>query len=90
MIKREVAELLVFLSDSYPTFDVTQSRINTWTRLLKDQDYKQVMKNAEKYVTKHKFPPSVADIREVVSESRQKTFIDKVKQWESDAVGYKP
>lgn len=63
MTKRQVAELLKFINDIYPNMDVTQSRIDTWSKMLKDQNPAIVMKNAEKYAVSNKFPPSIADLR---------------------------
>lgn len=90
MTKRQVAELLKFISDVYPSFDLTQSRIDTWYALLKDQNPAVIMKNAERYVSTQKFPPTIADLKEVKVESRSNDFLKKLDQWERDAVGRKP
>jgi hypothetical protein len=87
MIKREVAELLKFLNDSYPSLEVTQSRIDTWTRLLKDQNPARVMRNAERYITEQKFPPTIADLREPNLEAHSNDFLAKVREWEKNANG---
>ncbi len=86
MTKRQVFDLLTFLKDVYPNLEVTQSKINTWTRLLKNQDPVRVMKNAEKYVLSNKFPPTIADLTEKDIEERRNDFLEKAKQWESEAV----
>jgi len=62
MTKRQVAELLKFVNDIYPNVHLTQSRIDTWHALLKDQNPAAVMKKAEEYVLVNTFPPSVADL----------------------------
>jgi len=62
MTKRQVAELLRFLNDIYPNVHLTQSRIDTWHALLKNQNPAAVMKKAEEYVLVNTFPPSVADL----------------------------
>ncbi|WP_200415971.1 replicative helicase loader/inhibitor [Virgibacillus salexigens] len=90
MTKREVAELLKFLNDSYPNLEVTQSRIDTWSRLLKDQNPAVVMRNAERYVIDQKFPPTIADLRERRLAAHSNSHLEKVKQWEEKAIGYKP
>lgn len=63
MTKRQVAELLKFLNDVYPSVELTQSRIDTWAALMKDQNPAKVMKKAEEYALKNKFPPTISDLR---------------------------
>jgi len=62
MTKRQVTQLLAFLNDVYPNLEVTQSRIDTWFALMKDQNPATVMKKAEDYVLKNSYPPTVADL----------------------------
>lgn len=62
MTKRQVAELLKFLHDVYPSVELTQSRIDTWHKLLKDQNPATVMRKAEEHVLRNKFPPTIADL----------------------------
>lgn len=87
MTKRQIAEILKFLNDVYPSVELTQSRIDTWAKLLKDQNPAVVMKNAERYAMENKFPPSIAQLRENKTESRNKDFVQKVREWEGKAVG---
>ncbi len=86
MTKRQVGELLKFLNDVYPNFEITQSRIDTWSRLLRNQDPVKVMKRAENHAISNKFPPSVADLSERKIEAHSSDFLDKVQQWKRDAV----
>lgn len=86
MTKRQVAELLKFLNEVYPNFEITQSKIDTWAHLMKRQNPAKVMRRAEKYALENKFPPSVADLSERTTEAYSNDFLDKVKQWERDAV----
>jgi len=90
MIKKEVARLLIFINAVYPNFEVTQDKIDAWTSLLADQDAETIMKNAERYAMSNKFPPVVADLRVVRLESKTTGFLDKMKEWEREAVGSKP
>lgn len=87
MTKRQVAELLKFLNDIYPHFEITQSRINSWSRLLRDQNPAKVMMRAESYVIDNKFPPAIADLAEKKLEAHSNDFLAKVRQWEREAVG---
>lgn len=86
MTKRQVFDLLTFLKDVYPNLEVTQSKIDTWTKLLSNQDAAKVMKKAEFYAVDNKFPPTIADLTERNIEARRSDFLEKAKQWERDAV----
>lgn len=62
MNKEQIFELLTFLHNVYPRLEVTQSRIDTWHALMKDQNPAMVMRKAEEHVMRNAFPPSVADL----------------------------
>ncbi|MBP1950260.1 replicative helicase loader/inhibitor [Virgibacillus litoralis] len=90
MNREKVFEVLRLLADAYPSFSIDQIKIDTWARLLKDQNPAVIMRNAERYALENKFPPSLSDLREVKKEARSKDFLRKRREWESAAVGYKP
>lgn len=90
MNRKQVFEVLELLNDAYPNFSIGQSKIDNWTRLLKDQNPVIVMRNAERYALGNKFPPSISDLRETRLESYTNDFLNKRKSWEGEAVGYKP
>lgn len=90
MTKREVAKVLAFLNSVYPNFEVTQNKIDAWTRLLKDQNPAVVMRNAERYALNQKYPPALSELREVKTEAKSNDFLKKLDEWERKAVGYKP
>lgn len=90
MTKEQVFELLQFINAVYPSFEITQPRIDTWASLFRDQDPTRVMKNAEYYVLEHKFPPSVADLREVKTEANNSDFLKKAEEWRLKASGGQP
>lgn len=90
MKREEVKEVFKLIKSVYPQFEVDTGKIDTWTRLMKDQNPAVVMRNAERYVLEQKFPPTIADIRETKLEAHSNDFLKKVAQWEGDAVGYKP
>lgn len=90
MNREQVFEVLKLLNDAYPNFDFDQYKINTWAKLLNDQNPAIVMQNAEKYALENKFPPSLSDLRETRLESFTNTFLEKRKNWESEALGYQP
>ncbi|GGJ61801.1 replicative helicase loader/inhibitor [Virgibacillus salexigens] len=90
MNRENVYEVLKLLSNAYPSFDFDQSKIDTWTRLLKDQNPAVIMQNAERYVLENKFPPSLSDLRVTKKEAHTKSFLNTLDKWEREAVGYKP
>lgn len=90
MNKEQVFEVLKLLNDAYPNFSIDQSKIDTWSKLLHGQDPSIVMRNAETYALENKFPPSLSDIRERRQEAFSSDFLGKRKQWEREAIGYKP
>lgn len=90
MNKEQVFEVLKLLNSAYPNFHIDQNKIDTWTRLLKNQCAATIMRNAENYALENKFPPAIADLRENRRESFTNDFLSKVKDWEREAVGNKP
>lgn|SRR5690625_4163382 len=62
MTKKQVFELLKFLRDAYPNLEVTQSRVDTWSKFMKDQNPAIVMRKAEEHVLNNKFPPTISDL----------------------------
>ncbi len=89
MNREQVKEMFKFLKDVYPQLEVSSSRVDTWTQLLKDQNPAKVMRNAERYALENKFPPSVADIREPITEASNSDFLQKTKKWREQASGGK-
>jgi hypothetical protein len=64
LTKKDVAGLFKFIRSIYPTFEVDQYKINTWTDMLKDQNPATIMRNAERHAMVNKFAPTIADLRE--------------------------
>lgn len=90
MNREQVFEVLSLLKAAYPSFQVDQGKIDNYSKLLKDQNPAVVMRNAERYALENKFPPSIYDLRETRLESYTNNFLDKRKNWESEAVGFQP
>lgn len=85
MNKKEVASLFKFLRSIYPSFEVDQYKINTWSHMLADQDPARVMKNAERFALENKFPPVLADLREKNLEAYNSNILKQIKEWEKNA-----
>jgi hypothetical protein len=84
--KEQVFELMKFIRNVFPSFDFDQDKLNTWHRLLKDQDPVNVMKVAERFALEQKFPPVIADLRERKL-NYQTNILEKIKEWENNASG---
>lgn len=74
-----------FLRDVYPSFDFDQKKLDTWHRLLKDQNPEKITRNAERFALESKFPPVIADLRERNHEAYKSTILEQIKEWEKDA-----
>lgn len=87
MDRENVKELFKLIVQVYPNFEVSTAKIDTWTRLMKNQKHDRVITRAERYVLENKFPPTIADLSERHIEARTDDFLEKARQWECDAVG---
>lgn len=86
MTRDEVKELFKFLTYVYSNFEVSSEKLDVWTRLLRNQNAKRVMQRAERYALEHRFPPTIADLIERVTEVHRNDFLEKVQKWKEDAV----
>lgn len=89
MNKEQVFEVLQLIGHVYPNFEVTQEKLDVWHKLLKDQNPAVVMKNAERHVLESKFPPVIADLREIYHPAYNSNILEQVAQWEREACGKK-
>lgn len=88
MTKKEMFDIFTFIKSVYPNFEVTQDKIDGWTRVMKSNDPADVMKNTERFALNSKFPPTIADIKAPPkSEAHSKSYLDKIKRWEAEASG---
>ncbi|MEK3819656.1 replicative helicase loader/inhibitor [Cytobacillus sp. FSL W8-0315] len=85
MTRDQVKEVFKILKYAYPLFEVTSEKVDTWTRLLKDQNPAVIMRNAERFILESKFPPSIADLRERNHAAYQSNILDQIKEWEKNA-----
>lgn len=90
MDRDNVKQVFKIIKSVYPQFEVSTDKLNVWANLMRDQEAETVISNTKSYVLNNKFPPTIADIKQNKVASRDKNFVDKVKQWERDAVGFKP
>lgn len=86
MNREQVKELFKFLTYVYPNFEVSSEKLDVWTRLLRNQNPAKVMQKAEQHSLDNKFPPTIADLSERITEAHSNDFLKKVEQWKRDAV----
>jgi Loader and inhibitor of phage G40P len=88
MNKEQVYELFQLLTDNYPTFKYDQRKLDTWHRLLVNDNHEVVIRNAENHILNKTFVPTIADIRETKHPSYEADdILEKIKKWESEASG---
>lgn len=90
MNRKQVYGVLKLLDAAYPQFFVDQSKVDIWAKILHNQNPAVVMRNAERYILTHKYPPSIADLCETHSPAFSNRFLQIRKLWERDAVGNDP
>ncbi|HBU89861.1 replicative helicase loader/inhibitor [Bacillus pumilus] len=62
MTKAETLELLKLIKTYYEHFEVDQSKLDAWARILKPENYERIEANLFVYVKYNQFPPKVADL----------------------------
>lgn len=63
MKRDEVKELFRTIVDAYPRFEVSPRKLDTWTMMLKGQDYNRAISNLTKHCGTSRFEPTIADVR---------------------------
>lgn len=83
MNRSEVIELFKMLKDVYPNFEVSTQKVNTWSRLTKDMDYKRVVRKTEEHISSNKFPPTIAEIAAYAPEENK--VLKQMEEWKREA-----
>lgn len=83
MTKADVVKLFKFIKSIYPTFEVSQEKINIWSSVMKKMDFDRVMVRVNEHVTENKFPPTIAEIAAYPPEKND--HLDKMREWEQEA-----
>lgn len=86
MTKAEAFEILETIQCFYPNFEITQKKIDTWSKILKNDDFQTVMNRVERHATEKKFSPTIVDIREP-NNPYKNDYLSKLEQWEREASG---
>ncbi|WHX74676.1 replicative helicase loader/inhibitor [Bacillus safensis] len=62
MTKAETLELLKLIKTYYEHFEVDQSKLDAWAKILKPENYERIEANLIVYVKNNQFPPKVSDL----------------------------
>jgi len=81
--KADVLELFKLIKSIYPTFEVTQEKIDIWANVMKKMDYERVIVRAREHFAENKFPPTIAEIAAYAPEKNE--HLEKMRQWEKEA-----
>lgn len=74
MTFKDTGTMLAMLTTVYTTRlmpHVDDPAIVVWTKMLEDLDWKQVQVAITAWITTNKYPPTIADIRELLARSNQ-------------------
>ena len=66
---------------SQPTFIPDQDAFNIWFAMLQDIPYKVASISTQQYIMTHKFPPTVADIRELCTTTQKAETLNESEAW---------
>lgn len=71
MEKQDFAKLIKGLKESYPNFKIVESKegFDMWFLMLCDIPYPVLSKAVQKHIATNKYPPSIAEIRELATNS---------------------
>lgn len=81
--KADVLELFKLIKSVYPTFEVTQNKIDIWANVMKDMDFDRVTVRAKEHIATNKFPPTIAEISAYAPEENK--HLEKVEKWKREA-----
>lgn len=79
MNKSKAFQILKYISSEYPSFEVTQFKIDLWAKALKDDNEAQVMRNVEFHLANFRYPPKLADVR--APAHREIDYVQLVSEW---------
>lgn len=91
MSREQVIQLFKKIKMAYSNFDVNSEKVDLWHSFLINSNPAVVMKNLEYHITKEKFAPTIAEIKEqrnktnVLDVDETQELLKKMKQWEKEA-----
>lgn len=67
----------------YPNFEVDQTKVDTWSNVMKGQDYDRVIIKLQEHMKANKFPPTIAEISAYAPKRNE--HLEKMKMWKQEA-----
>lgn len=92
MTKADAAKLVAIVITAYPNFDkfknaeAVQATVNLWAMMFENDDGALVALAVKKHIATNKWPPSVAEIREIMLEMTAPDLIPPDIAWQKVAV----
>lgn len=83
MNKVEAMKILETITAAYPTFELTEKRIELWGAFLDDMDYEPVLHRLKDYIADKRFPPTISEI--AVKPPVKNGHLEQVRRWEREA-----
>lgn len=76
MNQQEFASIAAIIKTAYPNNNIlpTREAITTWFELLKDLDFELCRISVIEYIKSNKYPPTIADIRDVCTKGNGLTI----------------
>lgn len=83
MTREEFAIIVKALKAVYtaPTFIPDADAFNVWYEMFKDIDYKVLNYSTRQYMLTGKFPPTIADLREIATTFMKKSDMPELEAW---------
>jgi len=81
--KKQVVEIFKLIKSVYPNFEVDQMKVDTWSKVMKGQDYERVIIKLEEHMKTNKFPPTIAEITAYAPKENQ--HLKKMEEWKKEA-----
>lgn len=81
MQKEEAAKLVKLVSVSYPNAAVfgspekVKAAVELWAEMFAKDEYERVRENVLRWIESNKFPPTVAELKEMVGTARHKRVV---------------
>lgn len=87
MTKADAARLVAIVVTAYPNFDkfkdakAIEATVNLWAMMFEQDESGIVALAVKKHIATNKWPPSVAEVREIMLEIQHPELIEPDKAW---------
>ena len=81
MQREEAAKLVKLIAASYPnaaafsTPEKVKAAIDLWAEMFEKDDYARARENVLRWIESNKFPPTVAELKEMIGTARHKRVV---------------